>query len=205
MDALLSRLCCLSNDTSICCCSYCYCLATSHSISHSFLLHFPFSRPYNWQRPLPEAGPGGGVIPPGVSGSGSNDPSRNLPRMSSDVGASRIWNRLLDAAFDNSDRRKHGMGALGRILASRRRATRRLRSTPGSSHRKRGLGGNAADHRPFFTYWITCVQILVMIMAMASYGVGHFGLDVNKKESMVSVSSLCISTKGEDKKAIEWA
>ena len=35
--------------------------------------------------------------------------------MSSDVGASRIWNRLLDAAFDNSDRRKHGMGFVGRM------------------------------------------------------------------------------------------
>ena len=42
-------------------------------------------------------------------------PDADLPRMSSDVGASRIWNRLLDAAFDNSDRRKHGMGFVGRM------------------------------------------------------------------------------------------
>ena len=27
-----------------------------------------------------------------------------VPRMSSDVGVSRIWNRMLDAAFDNSNR-----------------------------------------------------------------------------------------------------
>ena len=49
----------------------------------------------SWQLPRPEA-------------------DLSQPRMSSDVGASRIWNRLLDAAFDNSDRRKHGMGIVGR-------------------------------------------------------------------------------------------
>jgi hypothetical protein len=27
-----------------------------------------------------------------------------VPRMCSDVGVSRIWNRMLDAAFDNSNR-----------------------------------------------------------------------------------------------------
>ena len=63
--------------------------------------------------------------------------------MGSDVGASRIWNRLLDAAFDNSDRRKHGMGVLGRLV-SRRKARRR----PPESNRKRKLGGNSNDHRP---------------------------------------------------------
>ena len=30
-----------------------------------------------------------------------------VPRMSSDVGVSRIWNRMLDAAFDNSNRYVH--------------------------------------------------------------------------------------------------
>ena len=108
----------------------------------------------------------------------------DLPRMSSDVGASRIWNRLLDAAFDNSDRRKHGMGIVGRIVTRRqRRVTRR----PPESNRKRKLGGNAGDHRPYFTYWITVVQVLVLFISILTYGVGPIGIDLFKKAASVSV------------------
>ena len=102
--------------------------------------------------------------------------------MSSDVGASRIWNRLLDAAFDNSDRRKHGMGVVGRVLSGRRRVI--SRHAP-ESNRKRKLGGNANDHRPYFTYWITMVQVLVMLISMIVYGVGPLGVDLYKKNGMV--------------------
>jgi hypothetical protein len=35
---------------------------------------------------------------------------------SSEVGASRIWNHVLDRALDNSDRRQYGMGLVGRLL-----------------------------------------------------------------------------------------
>ena len=102
--------------------------------------------------------------------------------MGSDVGATRIWNRLLDAAFDNSDRRKHGMGYLGRMMTGRRRAKRRAPE----STRKRKLGGNSVDHRPFFTYWMTTVQIFVMLITIAVYGIGPIGIDLYKKSGMVS-------------------
>ncbi len=140
--------------------------------------------------------------------------------MSSDVGASRIWNRLLDAAFDNSDRRKHGMGAIGRAIGgvrrSRggrggataaaggpsggpggflrasaysggwRRATGGLSAADTSTDpRRRKLGGNAGDHRPYFTYWITAVQCMVLAAAMLAYGVGPVGVDVTKRTGMV--------------------
>lgn len=108
-------------------------------------------------------------------------PDADIPRMGSDVGASRIWNRLLDAAFDNSDRRKHGMGYLGRMMTRRRRAKRRA---PESS-RKRKLGGNSGDHRPFFTYWMTTVQIFIMLISIAIYGIGPIGIDLYKKSGMV--------------------
>ena len=110
-------------------------------------------------------------------------PETELPRMGSDVGASRIWNRLLDAAFDNSDRRKHGMGVVGRAL-SRRRAKRRH---PESSPRKKKLGGNSNDHRPYFTYWITSVQILILLISTAVYGPGPVGVDMSRKNGMVSL------------------
>lgn len=31
------------------------------------------------------------------------------------IGMSRIWGRVLDRAFDNSDRRQYGMGFIGRL------------------------------------------------------------------------------------------
>lgn len=151
--------------------------------------------------------------------------------MSSDVGASRIWNRLLDAAFDNSDRRKHGMGALGRALrgggGGRRSRLRggggflRCSSTAAYSSsgwrraaaggggllggglsaadtstdpRRRKLGGNAGDHRPYFTYWITAVQCIVLAAAMLAYGVGPVGVDLYKKAGMVSFRVFFLST-----------
>ena len=123
-------------------------------------MYTPHYRSCSWQLPRPEP---------------------DLPRMGSDVGATRIWNRLLDAAFDNSDRRKHGMGYLGRMLTRRRRAKRRA---PESS-RKRKLGGNSGDHRPFFTYWMTTVQIFIMLISIAIYGIGPIGIDLYKKSGMV--------------------
>ena len=66
----------------------------NYSFSNFISVHFRTCQTPSWQLPRPDA---------------------DLPRMSSDVGASRIWNRLLDAAFDNSDRRKHGMGFVGRM------------------------------------------------------------------------------------------
>ena len=111
-------------------------------------------------------------------------PEADIPRMGSDVGATRIWNRLLDAAFDNSDRRKHGMGYLGRLMTRRRRAKRRAPE----STRKRKLRGNSGDHRPFFTYWMTTVQIVIMLISIAVYGIGPIGIDLYKKSGMVRPS-----------------
>ena len=46
------------------------------------------------------------------------------------------------------------MGLLGKVMR-KKRLTRRM---PESS-RKRKLGGNSRDHRPYFTYWVTSVQL----------------------------------------------
>lgn len=34
------------------------------------------------------------------------------------IGMSKIWGRVLDRAFDNSDRRQYGMGFIGRLCRS---------------------------------------------------------------------------------------
>ena len=76
------------------------------ALSEMFAPLCPCRPNYSWQLPRSDA---------------------DMPRMSSDVGASRIWNKLLDAAFDNSDRRKHGMGWGGRLsLVGPGRRRRRL-------------------------------------------------------------------------------
>ena len=67
------------------------------------------------------------------------------------------------------------------VAGRQRRATRR----PPESNRKRKLGGNSGDHRPYFTYWITVVQMLVLSISMLTYGVGPIGVDLFKKTSMV--------------------
>lgn len=43
------------------------------------------------------------------------------------------------------------------------------------------------DHRPFFTYWVTVVQILVLFLSIFSYGLGPFGIDLSHQSSAVSI------------------
>ena len=90
----------------------------------------------------------------------------------------------------NSDRRKHGMGWGGRVslVSNRRRRLTRHRRGPTESNRKRKLGGNSSDFRPYFTYWITTVQLLVLFISMLVYGCGPLGVDRYKKTGMVSES-----------------
>ena len=75
------------------------------------------------------------------------------------------------------------------VTGRQRRATRR----PPESNRKRKLGGNDVDHRPYFTYWITMVQIIVLFISMLTYGVGHIGVDLFKKTGMVSLLNMLMA------------
>lgn len=34
------------------------------------------------------------------------------------------------------------------------------------------------DHRPFFTWWVSTVQVLVLIFALVDNGFADFGLDI---------------------------
>ena len=73
------------------------------------------------------------------------------------------------------------MGLVGKVLRKRRL----IRHVPEPS-RKRKLGGNARDHRPFFTYWVSFVQITVLFISLLLYGFGPVGVDLYKRSSMVS-------------------
>ena len=42
------------------------------------------------------------------------------------------------------------------------------------------------DHRPYFTYWITTVQVLILIISLACYGFGPVGMDLSHRSGLVS-------------------
>ncbi|XP_065079732.1 inactive rhomboid protein 1-like [Ochlerotatus camptorhynchus] len=46
------------------------------------------------------------------------------------------------------------------------------------------------DYRPFFTYWINTVQILVMVVSLICYGFGPIGWGMEDKSAQVLVTSL---------------
>lgn len=48
------------------------------------------------------------------------------------------------------------------------------------------------DHRPFFTYWVTTVQILVLIISMAAYDLGPWGFTRTEITGTVLVPSLSL-------------
>lgn len=53
------------------------------------------------------------------------------------------------------------------------------------------------DHRPYFTYWITTVQVLVLIISLACYGFGPIGIDLHHRSGLVShytYFQLCTNT-----------
>ncbi|XP_067614189.1 inactive rhomboid protein 1 isoform X2 [Eurosta solidaginis] len=50
------------------------------------------------------------------------------------------------------------------------------------------------DHRPFFTYWINTVQMLVLLLSVICYGIGPMGIGIEKKSGQVLVNSLSLQT-----------
>ena len=92
------------------------------------------------------------------------------------------WGVRTDKWYCSFARRKHGMGLLGKVMR-KKRLTRRM---PESS-RKRKLGGNSRDHRPYFTYWVTFVQVAILFISLIMYGFGPIGVDLYKRQNMVSL------------------
>ncbi|XP_053668780.1 inactive rhomboid protein 1-like [Anopheles marshallii] len=48
------------------------------------------------------------------------------------------------------------------------------------------------DYRPFFTYWINTVQIVVMVLSLICYGFGPIGLGMEYRSAQVLVTSLSL-------------
>ncbi|KAL6253976.1 hypothetical protein P5V15_015828 [Pogonomyrmex californicus] len=102
------------------------------------------------------------------------------------AGATRISRSTIDRVFDNSNRRRYGMGIVGRFFGRSFR-----KSVAHKPDIKKQLD-NFEDHRPYFTYWITTVQVLILIISLACYGFGPVGMDLNRRSGLVSRKEIII-------------
>ncbi|XP_076041642.1 rhomboid-5 isoform X2 [Oratosquilla oratoria] len=104
------------------------------------------------------------------------------------VGRSRIWTRILDRCFDNSDRRQYGMGLVGRMFR---------RSLKQSVLRKKEVKAQLdeiEDYRPYFTWWVTTVQVFITILTIMCYGFAPVGFSLRQQSGQVLMPSLSIQT-----------
>ncbi|XP_039472754.1 inactive rhomboid protein 1 isoform X3 [Oreochromis aureus] len=84
------------------------------------------------------------------------------------------------------EKRPYGLGIVGRL--TNRSYRKRI-----DSYVKRQIE-DMDDHRPFFTYWITCVHLLITILAVTIYGIAPIGF--SQHETVDSVSKLFDFYKG---------
>ncbi|XP_014276366.1 inactive rhomboid protein 1 isoform X3 [Halyomorpha halys] len=105
---------------------------------------------------------------------------------SSQVGLSRIHGIDLDQAHDNSDRRQHGQGIFQRLFG------RSLKRSVLTREPVKEQLEDLEDHRPYFTYWLSTVQILILVISLISYGFGPFGMDLSHQSGLVLVTSLSL-------------
>ncbi|XP_022250066.1 inactive rhomboid protein 1-like [Limulus polyphemus] len=97
----------------------------------------------------------------------------------------QLWKKIVSKSRDNSDRRQYGMGVVGKFFK------RNFQMDHNISGGK-GQGENIEDSRPYFTYWITTVQILISIISLAVYGFGPVGFHKTQRSSQVLVTRLSL-------------
>ncbi|XP_034180503.2 rhomboid-5 isoform X3 [Osmia lignaria lignaria] len=113
------------------------------------------------------------------------------------TGGTRISPSTIDRIFDNSNRRQYGMGIVGRFLGS-------FRKSVSQNPDVRKQLDDFEDNRPYFTYWITTVQILILIISLACYGFGPVGMDLSHRSGLVLVTSLSLQQVDYQEPANFW-
>lgn len=94
---------------------------------------------------------------------GTPDPGLDMP----DFGMRRIRQEIVNSVTER-DKRHLGMGFVGRLFQRNYRPDRM------NSYVKKQID-EIDDHRPFFTYWVTFVQVVVFIVSIAVYGIAPIG------------------------------
>uniref|UniRef100_A0A8C6TLX5 Inactive rhomboid protein n=1 Tax=Neogobius melanostomus TaxID=47308 RepID=A0A8C6TLX5_9GOBI len=98
-------------------------------------------------------------------------PEQGIPRR-----GQRIASQVKHFAFDK-EKRQYGMGVVGKWL---------------NRHYRRSLSSNVQkqlddfhSHRPYFTYWITFVHIVITLLACCTYGFAPVGFAQHSKSELV--------------------
>lgn len=101
-----------------------------------------------------------------------------------------------DVLSRHQPRRAFGMGLVGNLLS------RKFRKD--LTHAQMNAIYSFNDHRPYFTYWVTTVQILIMIITLLTYGFGPFGLSTTFIKDLVLVPTLVRHYEGYYEKDNAW-
>ncbi|XP_067859883.1 inactive rhomboid protein 2-like isoform X3 [Heptranchias perlo] len=88
----------------------------------------------------------------------------------------RIVSQVKHFAFDKR-RRQYGVGVVGKWL--NRRYHRALSNSVQTKLQ------DLNNHRPYFTYWVTFVHILISLLAIGAYGIAPVGFAQHRKTQLV--------------------
>jgi len=114
-------------------------------------------------------------------------PDRRKQRSDSEI--SRVGMGRIDQTVfrDEVDRpREYGIGVIGEALG--RDYKRSLRRNPDIQKQLNAMD----DYRPYFTYWVTTVQIVIMVISLVLYGFGPIGIELNQSTGHVLSRGLFI-------------
>ncbi|XP_063825280.1 inactive rhomboid protein 1 [Ostrinia nubilalis] len=140
-------------------------------------------------------GPKGARSPIGSSGVEYRRPERSV---SWGAGGARIHTPMLEPLADNSNRRQFGMGVVGRFF---RRSLRK--SVTHQEDVARQLD-ELTDYRPYFTWWVSTVQTLVLLLSLLCYGFGPVGFGRHTHSGQVLVKSLSLQQVEWEEPASFW-
>lgn len=101
-----------------------------------------------------------------------------------------------DVLSRHQPKRAFGMGLVGNLLSRKYRKD--------LTYAQLNAIYSFNDHRPYFTYWVTTVQILIMIITLAIYGKGPFGFSKTLVTGTVFVSSLTLHREAYYEKDNIW-
>ncbi|KAK2161150.1 hypothetical protein LSH36_120g00026 [Paralvinella palmiformis] len=114
-------------------------------------------------------------------------------------GMSRIGRAVLDSAldFDNSDRREIGRGFIGQLFDLRYRQDRMNSEIEAQIEA-------IDEHRPYFTYWVTFVQVVIYIISVSVYGIAPIGFEDTFIYGEILTSNLAIQKESYIEKDNLW-
>ncbi|XP_025091539.1 inactive rhomboid protein 1-like [Pomacea canaliculata] len=105
--------------------------------------------------------------------------------------------RAKESTIEQEDKRTVGIGAMGRLLRPS------IQSVVFTKDLTMQLD-EMEDHRPYFTYWATFVQIVVFIVAVAVYGTAPYGIGREVENKVVRMSNLARETQSHIEQRNIW-